>query len=131
MEPNKAKNSKIEFGLARVLGLSDATLIGVGALLGGGIFTLTGLALSYAGPSLILVIVLNGIIAFMTAMAYAELGSSFPEAGGAFVWVKKGLGNFPGHITGWISWFANAVACGLYSLSFSFYFSVGDNWSVE
>ncbi len=123
MESDKTKNSKIEFGLARVLGLSDATLIGVGALLGGGIFTLTGLALSYAGPSFVLVIVLNGIIAFMTAMAYAELGSSFPEAGGAFVWVKKGLGNLPGHITGWISWFANAVACGLYSLSFSFYFS--------
>ena len=123
MEENKDKNSKVRFELARVLGLSDATLIGVGALLGGGIFTLTGLALSYAGPSLILVIILNGIIAFMTAMAYAELGSSFPEAGGAFVWVKKGLGNLAGHITGWISWFANAVACGLYSLSFSFYFS--------
>ena len=123
MEENKDKNSKVRFELARVLGLSDVTLIGVGALLGGGIFTLTGLALSYAGPSLILVIILNGIIAFMTAMAYAELGSSFPEAGGAFVWVKKGLGNLAGHITGWISWFANAVACGLYSLSFSFYFS--------
>ncbi|MDP4007509.1 MAG: APC family permease, partial [bacterium] len=123
MKFNKAKNSKIEFGLARILGLSDATLIGVGALLGGGIFTLTGLALSYAGPSLILVIILNGIIAFMTAMAYAELGSSFPEAGGAFVWTRRGLGNLAGHITGWISWFANAVACGLYALSFSFYLS--------
>jgi len=122
MELNKTKNSAIKFRLARVLGLSDVTLIGVGALLGGGIFTLTGLALSYAGPSLILVVVLNGIIALMTAMAYAELGSSFPEAGGAFVWVRKGLGNLPGHITGWVSWFANAVACGLYSLSFAFYF---------
>jgi len=122
MELNETKNSAIKFRLARVLGLSDATFIGVGALLGGGIFTLTGLALSYAGPSLILVVILNGIIAFMTAMAYAELGSSFPEAGGAFVWVRKGLGNLSGHITGWTSWFANAVACGLYSLSFSFYF---------
>jgi len=122
MENNENKDPGIKFRLARVLGLSDATLIGVGALIGGGIFTLTGMALSYAGPSLILVVVLNGIIAFMTAMAYAELGSSFPEAGGAFVWVRKGLGNLPGHITGWVSWFANAVACGLYSLSFAFYF---------
>lgn len=105
-----------------MLGLSDATLIGVGALIGGGIFTLTGLALSFAGPSLILVVVLNGLIAFMTAMAYAELGSTFPEAGGGFIWVKKGLGNFAGYISGWISWFAHAVACGLYSLSFAFYF---------
>ncbi len=112
----------IKYGLARVLGLSDATLIGVGALIGGGIFTLTGLALSFAGPSLILVIGLNGLIAAMTALAYAELGSTFPEAGGGFIWVKKGLGNLAGHISGWISWFAHAVACGLYSLSFAFYF---------
>lgn len=123
MKNNENKNSQIKFRLARVLGLSDATLIGVGALIGGGIFTLTGLALSYAGPSLILVVLLNGFIAFMTAMAYAELGSSFPEAGGAFIWVRKGLGNMAGHMAGWISWFANAVACGLYSLSFAFYFS--------
>src|SRR3989344_9289190 len=113
--------SPIKFKLARVLGLSDATFIGIGALLGGGIFTLMGLAMSFAGTSLILVILLNGLIAFMTALAYAELGTSFPEAGGAFVWVKKGLGNVAGHLTGWISWFANSVACGLYSFSFAFF----------
>jgi len=121
MVENK-ENPGIKLELARVLGLSDATLIGVGALIGGGIFTLTGLALSYAGPSLILVVVLNGLIAFMTAMAYAELGSAFPEAGGGFIWVRRGLGNFAGYISGWTSWFAHAVACGLYSLSFAFYF---------
>lgn len=122
MVENNEKKPGIKLELARVLGLADATLIGVGALIGGGIFTLTGLALSYAGPSLILVIVLNGVIAFMTAMAYAELGSAFPEAGGGFIWVRRGLGNFSGHISGWISWFAHAVACGLYSLSLAFYF---------
>jgi amino acid transporter/nucleotide-binding universal stress UspA family protein len=119
-----AEKYPIKFKLARVLDLSDATTIGIGALIGGGIFTLTGLALSFAGPSLILVVGLNGIIALMTALAYAELGSTFPEAGGAFIWVKKGLGNLAGHITGWISWFANAVACGLYSLSFAFYVGI-------
>lgn len=122
MVENNEKKPGIKLELARVLGLADATLIGVGALIGGGIFTLTGLALSFAGPSLILVVVLNGLIAFMTAMAYAELGSTFPEAGGGFIWVRKGLGNFAGYISGWTSWFAHAVACGLYSLSFAFYF---------
>lgn len=109
------------FRLARVLGLSDAVFIGTGALLGGGIFTLTGLALGFAGPSLILVIGLNGIIAIMTALAYAELGSTFPQTGGAYIFVKKGLGDFWGHMTGWVSWFANSVACGLYAVSFGFY----------
>lgn len=113
---------KIKIGLARVLGLSDATFIGVASLIGGGIFTVTGLALGYAGPSLVLVIILNGIIALTTAMAYAELGSTFPGAGGGFAWVKKGLGDWAGYISGWISWFAQAVACSLYALSFGFYF---------
>jgi len=111
----------IKVGLARVLGLSDAVFIGIASLIGGGIFTLTGLALSYAGPSLVLVIILNGLIALMTAMAYAELGSTFPEAGGGFIWVKRGLGDLAGHVSGWISWFAHAVACALYSISFGFY----------
>ncbi len=114
-------NSPIKVGLARVLGLSDAVFIGIASLIGGGIFTTTGLALGYAGPSLILVIIFNGFLALMTAFAYAELGSTFPEAGGGFIWVKRGLGNLAGHISGWISWFAHAVACALYSISFGFY----------
>lgn len=112
---------KIKVGLARVLGLSDAIFIGIASLIGGGIFTTTGLALGYAGPSLLLVIVLNGIIALITGMVYAELGSTFPGAGGGFAWVKKGLGDWAGYISGWVSWFAQAVACALYALSFSFY----------
>jgi len=121
IEPPSTGKAPIKVELARVLGLSDAVFIGIGSLIGGGIFTLTGLALGYAGPSLILVIVLNGIIALMTAFVYAELGAILPEAGGAFIWVKRGLGDLAGHVTGWISWFANAVACGLYSISFGFY----------
>lgn len=121
-DKNKTPKRKIKIGLARVLGLSDATFIGIASLIGGGIFTTTGLALGYAGPSLVLVIILNGIIALITGMAYAELGSTFPEAGGGFAWVKKGLGDWAGYISGWISWFAHAVACALYALSFGFYF---------
>ena len=121
-DKNKTPKRKIKIGLARVLGLSDATFIGIASLVGGGIFTVTGLGLGYAGPSLILVIILNGIIALTTAIAYAELGSTFPGAGGGFAWVKKGLGDLVGYIFGWISWFAQAVACSLYALSFGFYF---------
>ncbi|HRR41995.1 MAG TPA: hypothetical protein P5244_12235, partial [Syntrophales bacterium] len=60
----------------------DATLIGVGAMIGAGIFVLTGIAAGVAGPALILTFALNGIVALLTAMAYAELGSCFHDAGG-------------------------------------------------
>ena len=51
-------------------------------------------------------------------MAYAELGSAIPEAGGAFLWVKRGLGGVQGFLAGWMSWFAQTVAGTLYALGF-------------
>jgi len=60
-------------------------------------------------------------------MAYAELGSAFPEAGGGYLWVKTALPQPNGFLSGWMSWFAHAVACSLYSLGFGAYFS----WVLE
>ena len=96
-------------------------MIGVGAMIGAGIFVLTGLAAGAAGPAFILAFFLNGVITIFTAMAYAELGSTFPEAGGGYLWVKKALPQPSGFISGWMSWFAHAVACSLYSLGFGAY----------
>ncbi|MFA6494341.1 MAG: amino acid permease, partial [Candidatus Paceibacterota bacterium] len=52
---------------------------------------------------------------------YVALGTTFPEAGGGYLWVRKGLGNFQGFLSGWLSWFAHAAACGVYALSFGYY----------
>ena len=100
----------------------DATLIGVGAMIGAGIFVLIGIAAGVAGPGLILTFILNGIIALLTAMSYAELGSCYHDAGGGYLWVKEGLPKWNGFISGWMSWFAHAVACSLYALGFGAYF---------
>jgi amino acid transporter/nucleotide-binding universal stress UspA family protein len=108
----------MEYSLSRDLGLFDVTMIGVGAMIGAGIFVLTGLAAGAAGPALVLAFFLNGIIATLTAMAYAELGSAFPEAGGGYLWVKEALGGTQGFLGGWMSWFAHAVAGSLYALAF-------------
>jgi amino acid transporter/nucleotide-binding universal stress UspA family protein len=104
--------------LARDMGLLHVTMIGVGAMIGAGIFVLTGLAAGVAGPALILVFALNGLVTGLTAMAYAELGSCFPEAGGGYLWVKEALPQPNGFLSGWISWFAHAVACSLYAVAF-------------
>lgn len=104
--------------LSRDLGFFDIAMIGVGAMIGAGIFVLTGVAASQAGPALVLAFLLNGIVTTFTAMAYAELGSAFPEAGGGYLWVKEGLGGTNGFLSGWMSWFAHAVAGSLYGLGF-------------
>ena len=112
----------MEVRLSREMRLMDITMIGVGAMIGAGIFVLTGLAAGVAGPALLLVFLLNGVVALLTAMTYAELGSAFHDAGGGYLWVKTSLPDPNGFLSGWMSWFAHAVACSLYALGFGAYF---------
>lgn len=116
MNPNQT-----EVSLARTLGLGSIVLLGIGALLGGGIFTLLGPAAGLAGPGLFLAMILGAGVAFLNLQMYIALGTTFPETGGGYLWVKMGLGNFQGFLAGWLSWFAHAVAAGLYALSFGYY----------
>ena len=104
--------------LSRNLNLFTITMIGIGGMIGAGIFVLTGIAAGIAGPALILAFVLNGIVTSFTAMSYAELGSAYPEAGGSYLWVKEGLGGTQGFLAGWMSWSAAASAGALYALGF-------------
>jgi amino acid transporter/nucleotide-binding universal stress UspA family protein len=108
--------------LSREMSVFSVTMIGVGAMIGAGIFVLTGIAAGVAGPALILVFLLNGVVTLFTAMAYAELGSCFHDAGGGYLWIKQGLPQPNGFLSGWMSWFAHAVACSLYALGFGAYF---------
>ncbi len=118
---NKTKKGNHE-ELARTLGLYDVTMIGVAAMIGAGIFVLTGRAAGIAGPAFLLAFFLNGVVAMLTAGAYAELGSSFPEAGGAFMWVAQGYRKIVSFIAGWMGWFSHVVAVAVYSLGFGVYF---------
>jgi amino acid transporter/nucleotide-binding universal stress UspA family protein len=102
--------------------LLDITMIGVGAMIGAGIFVLTGIAAGVAGPALLLVFLLNGVVTLFAAAAYAELGSAFHHAGGGYLYVKTGLKDPQGFMSGWMSWFAYIVACALYGLGFGAYF---------
>jgi len=107
--------------LSRDLGPFTITMVGVGAMIGAGIFVLTGIAAGTAGPGLILAFAANGVVTFLTALAYAELGSAIPEAGGGYLWVKQGLPGPNAFLAGWMSWFAHAVAGSLYALGFGSY----------
>ena len=108
----------VETDLSRNMSLFDVTFIGVGAMIGAGVFALTGFAAGLAGPALTLAFLLNGFVATFTAVSYAELGAAFPEAGGGYLWVKEALADPNGFYAGWMSWFAHAVACSLYAVTF-------------
>ncbi|UCG03513.1 MAG: amino acid permease [Candidatus Heimdallarchaeota archaeon] len=108
--------------LSRDMTVTQATMTGVGAMIGAGIFVLTGIAAGIAGPGLLVAFAFNGVIATLIAMVYAELGSAIPEAGGGYIWARAGLGERQGFLTGWMSWFAAAVAGSLYALGFAAYF---------
>jgi amino acid transporter/nucleotide-binding universal stress UspA family protein len=110
--------SRQEITLSRDLKLLDITMIGIGGMIGAGIFVLTGIAAGEAGPALVLAFLFNGLVTTLTAMAYAELGSALPVTGGGYSWVKVGLGNTQGFLSGWMDWFAHAVAGTLYAMGF-------------
>jgi amino acid transporter/nucleotide-binding universal stress UspA family protein len=107
---------------ARDLGLFDASMIGIGAMIGAGIFVLTGIAAGESGPASILAFGLNGAVTLLTAFAYAELAAAIPEAGGGYAFVRKAFPGVVGFTAGWMLWFAYTVACSLYALGFAGYF---------
>lgn len=108
----------VEITLSRDLGLFDITMIGIGAMIGAGIFVLMGAAKEVAGSAAVVALVLNGFVTFITAMTYAELGSCFPQAGGVYIWAREGLPPPAGFLSGWMSWTAAMIACSLYAVGF-------------
>ena len=80
---------KPDIPLARSLGLASTTALGLGAMIGAGIFVLTGMGAGVAGPALILAFALNGLIAFVTVLSFAEMSSAFPDSGGTYTFANK------------------------------------------
>ena len=103
------------------MNLTQATLVGLGGIVGGGILALAGVALQSAGPSAVLAFALNALIAIITALSFAELATSFPQSGGTYTYSKKVLSVSSAFAVGWVVWFASVVAGALYALGFAAY----------
>ena len=111
-------------GLLRQLGLFSATALVVSNMIGTVIFTGTGfLAGQLGSPNLVLSIwVVGGIVAFLGAICYSELGVNFPSSGGEYVYLTRAFGPTWGFMTGWASFFAGFSApIAAASLAFSEY----------
>ncbi len=103
----------------RHLGLVGATTVGVGAIVGGGILALAGVAFATTGPAAMVAFLANGMIAAITAASFADLARRFPESGGTYTYAKKVLSVEVAFTVGWVVWFASIMAAVLYALGFA------------
>lgn len=107
--------------LVRELGLSEAVAIGLGTMIGAGIFVLSSIAADRAGPGAALSYVAAGLICLPTAMAVSELATGMPKAGGSYHLISRSLGPIAGAIVGPGNWLGLVFATGFYLIGFAEY----------
>ena len=110
--------------LAKDLGLVSALTIGIGTMIGAGIFVLPGVAANAAGPVVVVSFVAGGLIAMVNALSVSELGTAMPKAGGGYVYINRSLGPMFGSIAGMGDWMGLAFASAFYCIGFGQYLAV-------
>jgi len=109
--------------LKRTLNFFDATAIGIGAVIGAGIFTVLGVAVGYAGPAVIVSMIIAGTVALFTAISFAELSSAIPKEGGTYQYAYEMLNPFVAFISGCMWLFAQTVAGSAVCIALASYFA--------
>lgn len=112
---------KPQEALKRSLSLLDATAISVGAIIGGGIFVVTGIVANLAGSALVVSMLIAAAIAFFTAASYAELAAWQPVEGSIYEYVRQVISPFSGFLAGWMWMVANTFTGAAVSLGFAYY----------
>lgn len=101
MTEQKIVERSADSKLKKELGLLGLTAVGVGGMIGSGIFSLPAVMASVAGPSFLYGLLLTGILVVFLALPYTELGSAFPITGGPYSLPRLALGDFGGFTMGW------------------------------
>ncbi|KEF39350.1 gamma-aminobutyrate permease-like transporter [Schinkia azotoformans MEV2011] len=107
--------------LQRTLGWKEATSLGIGAMVGAGIFVLSGVATGKAGPAVMVSFILASLLAILLGLCYGELASRYPRAGGSYEYARETMGDFIGTIVGWAYWGAWLAASSFVSQGFGHY----------
>ncbi len=115
------KNKMTE--LKRSLSLWEVTLMGIGCILGAGIYIIIGEAAGLSGNSLWLSFIFAAVVAIFTGLSYAELSSRFPHAGAEYVYVENSFGKTPAWLVGWLILIGSIIGGTAVSIGFSHYFS--------
>lgn len=108
-------------GLKRQLGAFDLTMLGIGAIIGTGIFVLTSVAAQKAGPGMMYSFIIAGIVCALTALVYAEIAAMVPVAGSAYTYSYAVLGEIIAWSVGWALILEYAVAASAVAVGWSGY----------
>lgn len=109
--------------LSRRLSTSDAVHIGLGSMIGAGIFAAAGPAAAAAGSGLLFGVVIAGCVAFLNATTMAQLAAIYPESGGTYAYGRKRLSPLFGFLAGWGFVIGKIASCTAMALTFAFYAS--------
>lgn len=107
--------------LARRLGLRDATVIGVGSMVGAGVFAAFAPAAQAAGSGLLIGLVVAGVVALGNATSTAQLAAASPRSGGAYLYGRERLGAVWGFVAGWGFVIGKIASCAAMALTFAAY----------
>ncbi|MFM9432060.1 APC family permease [Arthrobacter sp. MP_2.3] len=107
--------------LPRSLGVLDSTAIGLGSMLGAGVFVVFAPAAALAGSLLAGAVALAGVIAYCNAVASAQLAAKYPSSGGTYVYGRIRLGEWPGFLAGWGFVTGKTASCAAMALTFGHY----------
>jgi APA family basic amino acid/polyamine antiporter len=108
-------------GLARHLGLGDAVFVGLGSMLGAGVFVVFGPAAAATGPGLLVALAVAGLVAYANAMSSARLAARYPQSGGAYVYGRERLGPAWGFVAGWGFVVGKTASCAAIALALGVY----------
>jgi APA family basic amino acid/polyamine antiporter len=116
--------------LARRLGSGDAVVIGLGSMIGAGVFAAFGPAARAAGNGLLIGLVIAAMIAYCNAVASAQLAAQYPTSGGTYIYDRERLGSWWGFIAGWGFVVGKTASCAAMALPFASY-AVPGPWPVQ
>lgn len=117
MNEDKSQESRLK----PILGLLDATAINVGAIVGAGIFIVTGIAAGVAGSAMIISMLIGSIVALFTALSFSELTAWLPKEGSVYEFAYQLVSPFVGFLSGWMWILSNTFAGAAVSLGFAYY----------
>ncbi|MER5550282.1 APC family permease [Streptomyces sp. NPDC002793] len=126
-KPSKAAGSG---ELERRLGLSDAVVIGLGSMIGAGIFGALAPAARAAGSGLLISLALAAVVAFCNAISSARLAALYPASGGTYVYGRERLGEFWGYLAGWGFVVGKTASCAAMALTVGSYVWPGQAHAV-
>jgi APA family basic amino acid/polyamine antiporter len=107
--------------LQRRLGVGDAVVIGAGSMIGAGVFAAWSPAAEAAGTGLIIGLVIAGVVAFCNAASSAQLAAIHPQSGGTYIYGRRQLGPFWGHLAGWGFVVGKTASCAAMALTVGAY----------